>query len=72
MVGDSDRRDVIIDTHDREVADGVWDLYAKAISMLPQPVATMIERDEHIPPLPDLLAELDRARGVASDALVPA
>ncbi|MFL0355599.1 DUF692 domain-containing protein [Erythrobacter sp. GH1-10] len=65
-------RDVIIDTHDREVADGVWDLYAKAISMLPQPVATMIERDEHIPPLPDLLAELDRARGVASDALVPA
>ncbi len=65
-------RDVIIDTHDREVADGVWDLYAKAIAMLPQPVATMIERDEHIPPLPDLLAELDKARGIASEALVPA
>ncbi|MHA7820094.1 MAG: MNIO family bufferin maturase [Erythrobacter sp.] len=65
-------RALIIDTHDREVADGVWELYAKAIAMLPQPVATMIERDEHIPPLADLLAELDRARGMASEALVPA
>ena len=65
-------RDIIIDTHDREVADGVWALYAKAVAMLPQPVATMIERDEHIPPLPDLLSELDRARGIAREALVPA
>lgn len=62
-------RDIIIDTHDREVADGVWDLYARAIAMLPQPVATMIERDADIPPLDDLLAELDRARGIASEAL---
>ncbi len=65
-------RDIIIDTHDREVCDGVWDLYAKAIAMLPQPVATMIERDEHIPPLSELLEELNRARGLASEALVPA
>ena len=65
-------RDIIIDTHDREVSDGVWDLYAKAITMLPQPVATMIERDDHIPPLPELLTELDRARGIASEVLVPA
>ena len=65
-------RDIIIDTHDREVADGVWALYAKAVAMLPQPVATMIERDERIPPLPDLLSELDRARGIAREALVPA
>ena len=65
-------RDIIIDTHDREVADGVWDLYAKAASMLSQPVATMIERDGNIPPLPELLEELDRARGIASEALIPA
>ncbi len=65
-------RDIIIDTHDREVSEGVWDLYAKAIAMLPQPVATMIERDDHIPPLPELLTELDRARGIASEALVSA
>jgi len=65
-------RDIIIDTHDREVADGVWELYAKAMAMLPQPVATMIERDDNIPPLTELLTELDRARAIADEALVPA
>lgn len=64
-------RDIIIDTHDREVCDGVWALYAKAMSMLEQPVATMIERDDHIPPLPELLSELDRARGLARQAREP-
>ena len=68
----TEERDIIIDTHDREVADGVWDLYAKAMAMLPVPVATMIERDGNIPPIADLIAELDRARGIASEALVPA
>jgi uncharacterized protein (UPF0276 family) len=29
----------------------------------------MIERDDHIPPLAELLAELDRARGAAEQAL---
>ena len=61
-------RDLIIDTHDREVADPVWELYARAIRMLPQPVATMIERDSQIPPLAELLTELDRARGIACEA----
>jgi uncharacterized protein len=28
------------------------------------PVSTMIERDANIPPLPELLAELDIARGL--------
>ncbi|KEO86405.1 hypothetical protein EH30_11235 [Erythrobacter sp. JL475] len=65
-------RDIIIDTHDRPVIDPVWDLYAQAMAMLPQPVATMIERDENIPPLPELLAELDRARDIAGSALVAA
>lgn len=65
------QRDLIIDTHDREVAESVWQLYAKALEMIRQPVATMIERDESIPPLPELLTELDRARTVASEALTP-
>ncbi len=64
-------RDIIIDTHDREVAEGVWALYSKAMAMLEQPVATMIERDDHIPPLPELLTELDRARGLAEEAREP-
>ena len=55
-------RNLIIDTHDREVCEAVWDLYGKALAKLPQPVATMIERDDKIPPLPELLQELARAR----------
>ncbi len=62
-------RAVIIDTHDRAVADDVWALYAEAMAMIHQPVATMIERDEHIPPLPELLEELDRARAASGLAV---
>ncbi|MEO0590578.1 MAG: DUF692 domain-containing protein [Pseudomonadota bacterium] len=61
----TEERPVIIDTHDREVSDPVWALYAEAMAMIEQPVATMIERDDNIPPLSHLLAELDRARGAA-------
>lgn len=55
-----------IDTHDQPVCAGVWDLYAKARKAL-GPVATMIERDDNIPPLQELLAELAQARQLAHD-----
>ncbi|MEO0644160.1 MAG: DUF692 domain-containing protein [Pseudomonadota bacterium] len=58
-------RPVIIDTHDRAVSDPVWELYQEAMALIEQPVATMIERDESIPPLPELLSELQRARDIA-------
>src|SRR5687768_2363398 len=58
----------IIDTHDHPVIDPVWSLYAEAICRF-GPVATMIERDDRIPPLSELESELDRARAVASQAL---
>jgi uncharacterized protein (UPF0276 family) len=55
----------IIDTHDADVADTVWSLYAAALRRFGA-VSTMIERDDHIPPLPDLLGELDQAREIAA------
>lgn len=58
---------ILIDTHDRPVCDEVWAIYAKARAML-GPVATMIERDDAIPALPELLAELDQAREIAATA----
>ena len=61
LAGHSQGRDLLIDTHDSPVCEGVWALYAKAISLL-GPVATMIERDDDIPPLADLLDELSMAR----------
>jgi uncharacterized protein (UPF0276 family) len=68
LAGHSNCGDHIIVTHDADVIDPVWDLYAKAIARL-GPVSTMIERDDHIPPLADLVSELDHARRVAEVAL---
>ena len=51
----------LIDTHDAPVCDEVWDLYEHAIARFGA-VPTMIERDDNIPPLEELLAELDIAR----------
>lgn len=61
LAGHSQGPELLIDTHDSPVSEGVWALYAKAISLL-GPVATMIERDDDIPPLAELLEELSMAR----------
>jgi uncharacterized protein len=58
----------IIDTHDHPVIDPVWTLYGEAVRRFGA-VATMIERDDHIPPLAELERELDRARAVSAEAL---
>jgi uncharacterized protein (UPF0276 family) len=68
LAGHNNCGDYIIDTHDAPVIDPVWRLYGRAIRHL-GPVATMIERDDHIPPLAELLAELDTARSIADRAL---
>jgi len=67
LAGHTQGDGLLIDTHDQPVNDDVWSLYAKAMSRL-GPVATMIERDGAIPPLPELLGELDTARDIACRA----
>ncbi len=49
------------DTHDRGVAPEVWALYRDAWRM-GGPFPTLLEWDDHIPPLDAVLAELDAAR----------
>ena len=66
LAGHSDNGDHIIDTHDHPVAEPVWELYAQACARFGA-VAAMIERDDHIPPLVELLAEMDIARRIAAD-----
>jgi uncharacterized protein (UPF0276 family) len=56
----------LIDTHDEPVTEAVWQLYAAAVRRFGS-VSTMIERDANIPALPELLAELQRARSIAAD-----
>jgi len=68
LAGHSEGSDMLIDTHDRPVPPSVWDLYAHVAPRL-GPVATMIERDDDIPPLADLLAELAIARRIGDSAL---
>ena len=68
LAGHQDNGDHLIDTHDHPVCDGVWDIYRQALMHFGY-VPTMIERDDKIPPLPELLAELDIARAIAQDTL---
>jgi uncharacterized protein len=63
LAGHSQGRDMLVDTHDAPVPDPVWALFARFAARL-GPVAVMIERDDHIPPLAELLAELDHARAI--------
>jgi len=62
-----ERRDdgLIVDTHDAPIAEAVWSLYEHARGRFGD-VATMIERDSNIPPLAELVTELDRARSIAA------
>lgn len=66
LAGHHNHGHYIIDTHDHPVADPVWDLYAQALRRF-GPVASMIERDDNIPPLAELIAELDIARRIAAE-----
>jgi uncharacterized protein len=68
LAGHEDHGSYIIDTHDHVVCDAVWDLYGYTIRRLGM-VPTMIERDDNIPPLAELITELDAARQVAQLAL---
>ena len=61
LAGHEDLGTHLVDTHDRPVGDAVWALYVEAIRHV-GPVPTMIERDDDIPPLWQLLGELERAR----------
>ena len=71
LAGHSQGRELLIDTHDKPVPASVWDLYAHILPRL-GPVATMIERDDDIPPLHDLLAELAIARRLGEQTLARA
>jgi uncharacterized protein len=72
LAGHENHGDYLIDTHDHPVPDPVWQLYAHAVRRFGR-VSTMIERDDHIPPLAELTAELAQARALceAVDVAAP-
>jgi uncharacterized protein len=61
LAGHSDVGGHLIDTHDHPIVEPVWDLYCAAVAQFGA-VPTMIERDDNIPALSELVAELQIAR----------
>lgn len=68
LAGHSYHGDMIIDTHDHDVCDPVWSLYADALCRFGA-VSTMIERDDDIPEFQQLRAELAIAENIAERTL---
>jgi uncharacterized protein (UPF0276 family) len=64
LAGHTRENNLLIDTHDHPVAEPVFELYAAAVQKFGR-LSTMIERDDNIPPLSELLAELERVRDIA-------
>jgi uncharacterized protein len=71
LAGHENHGDYLIDTHDHPICDPVWELYAAAVRRFGA-VSTMIERDDHIPPLPELIAELAQAGTLCARTLAEA
>lgn len=68
LAGHLNKGDYSIDTHDHEIIDSVWNLYAESVKRFGH-ISTMIERDDDIPPLNTLLTELQKARDISNAAL---
>ncbi|WP_455235361.1 HvfB family MNIO-type RiPP peptide maturase [Thiogranum longum] len=61
----NEAEDLIVDTHGADVIDPVWDLLSKAYARFGV-VPTLLERDFNIPPLPELLTEVERISALQS------
>lgn len=59
--------DLIVDTHGADVIDPVWDLLREAYRSFGT-LPTLLERDFNIPPLPELLREVDVIAGLQGSA----
>lgn len=64
---DSAGHPLLIDAHDRKVADRVWALYAQALKRT-GPMPTLIEWDNDIPEWPVLAAEAARAEAILNQS----
>jgi len=67
---DSDERGrpLLIDSHDRPVANEVWELYSALIHRI-GPTPTLIEWDAHLPSWSELFAQAQRAEAILQQAV---
>ncbi len=57
----NEAEDLIVDTHGADVIDPVWNLLQKAYDQFGA-LPTLLERDFNIPPIPELLTEVEQIR----------
>lgn len=68
LAGHQDRGHLVIDTHEGQVCDAVWDLYRHSVKRFGD-VSCLIEWDEGVPELEVLLAESAKAKAIAEETL---
>ena len=68
LAGHSDKGTHLLDTHDHPVCGPVWQLYRRALERF-GPVATLIERDDDIPPLAEVVAESHEAARIQASVV---
>jgi uncharacterized protein len=68
LAGHSDKGQYLLDTHDHPVPDEVWELYRAAVERFGA-VSTLVEWDDHIPPLVRLVEESHHAEAIEADVL---
>jgi uncharacterized protein len=66
LAGHSDHGTHLLDTHDAPVRSEVWDLYRDAVRRFGA-LPTLIEWDDHLPPMGEVLAEAERARAAEAE-----
>jgi hypothetical protein len=71
LAGHTDCGTHLLDTHDHDVIDPVWALYAEAVRRF-GPLSTLIERDDRIPEFPAVAAEAARARRIQEEIVASA
>ncbi len=71
VAGHRDKGTFLFDSHDQTIRDEVWSLYRDVIPRFGE-VSLLIERDDHIPPLADLVDELNIARQIYENIVSPA
>lgn len=67
LAGHRSSGSLCMDTHDHPVPSEVWQLYAQAVRRFGE-MPAILERDDRIPPLAELLAELELARRACAQA----
>jgi uncharacterized protein (UPF0276 family) len=68
LAGHSVDGELLLDTHDHAVPDGVWALYRHALARFGA-VSTLVEWDDQIPSLARLMEESARAASIAREVL---